>query len=144
MKEKNIALELRKIANLTKRAFDKELKNKITNTQNLILNFIYESNQSGKVVYQKDIEDFFEIRRSTVCEILNVMEKNNLIKRIVSQNDLRQKEIILEKSGLLYIHELKETVEKLERVMKKNITEREIEVFCLVLEKIRNNLEDLC
>lgn len=144
MKQKNIALELRKIANLTKRAFDKELKNKITNTQSLILNFIYDSNQLKKIVYQKDIEDFFEIRRSTVCEILNIMEKNNLIKRIASQNDLRQKEIILEENGLVYIHELKENVEKLEQIMEKNILESEIDIFCLVLEKIRKNLEDLC
>ena len=42
----------------------------------LILNYIESNARNGIVVYQKDIEDFFDLRRSTICEILNVMEKN--------------------------------------------------------------------
>ena len=142
--DKNIILELRKIANLTKRVFNKELKNKVTNTQSLILNFIYDNYQLDKKVYQKDIEDFFEIRRSTVCEILNVMEKNKLIKRVVSQIDLRQKEIILSENGIVYLQELKNDIDYLKLVIERNITDYEREIFCLVLEKMKNNLEDLC
>ena len=142
--DKNIILELRKIANLTKRVFNKELKNKVTNTQSLILNFIYDNYQLDKKVYQKDIEDFFEIRRSTVCEILNVMEKNKLIKRVVSQIDLRQKEIILSENGLVYLQELKNDIDYLKLIIERKITDYEREIFCLVLEKMKNNLEDLC
>ena len=144
MEDKNIALELRKIANLMKRTFDKTFLNEITNTQNMILNFIYDTNELGRVVYQKDIEDFFEIRRSTVCEILNVMEKNQLIKRTLSKLDSRSKEISLEEKGREFLLKFRSKRKMLEQATTKNISKDEIETFCLVLEKVRKNLEELC
>lgn len=144
MENKNIALELRKIANIMKRTFDKTFDNKITNTQAIILNFIDENNEVGKVVYQKDIEDFFELRRSTVCEILNVMEKNHLIKRSLSKVDSRSKEINLEDEGRFFLSLFQSNILAIEKLMQKNISKKEIETFCLVLEKVRKNLEEIC
>ena len=68
MMEEDVVLELKKIANLMKRTIDQKINIKVTNTQCMILNFIYDNNNRGRVVYQKDIEDFFEIRRSSVCD----------------------------------------------------------------------------
>lgn len=144
MEEKNVVLELRKMANIMKRTFDNILENKITTTQSLILNYIYDSNNFGKIVYQKDIEEFFSIRRSTVCEILNIMEKNKLIKRNPSKIDLRIKEIKLEINGMKFINEFKNVTQKLENVLEKDVSLEELKIFFLVLEKFKKNLEDIC
>lgn len=144
MENKNIALELRKMANIMKRTFDKFLDGKVTNTQRLILNYIYDNNNLNIKVYQKNIEDFFEIRRSTVCEILNIMERDNLIKRIPSENDLRSNEIKLDKNGELFLKEFKSHTELLETIMQKDISYKELEIFLLVLERFRKNLEEIC
>lgn len=144
MDNKNISLELRKIANLIKRNFDKSFDGKITNTQCLILNYIDTKSKNEIVVYQKDIEDFFDLRRSTICEILNVMEKNNLIKRSLSDVDMRSKEINLDTSGYLVLDEFKNKIEELEMVMKKDINVEELLTFFRLLEKFRKNLEDIC
>ena len=48
--------------------------------------------------YQKDLEKVFNVRRSSMSEILTTMENNKLIERIPSNDDARLKEIkILEK-----------------------------------------------
>ena len=144
MDNKNISLELRKIANLIKRNFDKSFDKKITNTQCLILNYIENKSRSEIVVYQKDIEDFFDLRRSTICEILNIMEKNNLIKRSLSDVDMRSKEINLDTSGYLVLDEFQNKIQELEMIMKKDISEEELLLFFRLLEKFRKNLEEIC
>ena len=88
--------------------------------------------------------DFFEIRRSSVCEILNGLEKNGLIKRCSCDSDLRIKEIKLEKEAIDLVFEFREFFNSLTKKIKKNISKQELETFCLVLKKMRENLEGLC
>ena len=144
MMEEDVVLELKKIANLMKRTIDQKINIKVTNTQCMILNFIYDNNNRGRVVYQKDIEDFFEIRRSSVSEILNGLEKNGLIKRCSCDSDLRIKEIKLEKEAIDLVFEFREFFDSLKQKIIQNISKPELETFCLVLKKMRENLEGLC
>ena len=144
MMEEDVVLELKKIANLMKRTIDQKINIKVTNTQCMILNFIYDNNNRGRVVYQKDIEDFFEIRRSSVCEILNGLEKNGLIKRCSCDSDLRIKEIKLEKEAIDLVFEFREFFDSLKQKIIQSISKPELETFCLVLKKMRENLEELC
>lgn len=144
MMEEDVVLELKKIANLMKRTIDQKINIKVTNTQCMILNFIYDNNNRGRIVYQKDIEDFFEIRRSSVCEILNGLEKNGLIKRCSCDSDLRIKEIKLEQVAINLVFEFREFFDSLKQKIIQNISKPELETFCLVLKKMRENLEGLC
>ena len=144
MMEEDVVLELKKIANLMKRTIDQKINIKVTNTQCMILNFIYDNNNRGRIVYQKDIEDFFEIRRSSVCEILNGLEKNGLIKRCSCDSDLRIKEIKLEKEAIDLVFEFRKFFDSLKQKIIQNISKPELETFCLVLKKMRENLEGLC
>ena len=144
MMEEDVVLELKKIANLMKRTIDQKINIKVTNTQCMILNFIYDNNNRGRIVYQKDIEDFFEIRRSSVSEILNGLEKNGLIKRCSCDSDLRIKEIKLEKDAIDLVFEFREFFDSLKQKIIQNISKPELETFCLVLKKMRENLEGLC
>lgn len=65
----------------------------LTGTQVQIIYYL--SSHSNDIIYQKNIESEFNIRRSTATNILKTMEKNDLIIRRVVQSDSRLKKIIL-------------------------------------------------
>ena len=95
---KNLGILINKIANQLKRKMDKEMNENynLTKTQSLVLSYI----NSNKEIYQKDIEKRFSIRRSTATEILNLMEKRNLIKRTPSKIDKRLNNIEITEEGI--------------------------------------------
>ena len=49
----------------------------------------------GKTIYQRDLEEVFNLRRATISGILKTMEKNNVIIRVCDPNDARGKIVIL-------------------------------------------------
>lgn len=65
----------------------------LTGTQVQIIHYL--GNVSKDTICQKDIENEFNIRRSTATNILNTMEKNDLISRCIVKNDSRLKKIVL-------------------------------------------------
>ena len=119
--EKNIGMSFKVISNQIRRVMDKRLEHNITNIQMFILGYIYE-NQNDKDIYQKDIEKLLNIRRSTTTEILNVMEKNNFVKRIESSDDKRKKIITLSDKGKYYVGEFEKSIFIVETEILKGIS----------------------
>ena len=65
---------------------ESEESSDLTHIQRHILNYVlFES--LGRDVYQKDLEEAFHIRKSTVTGILQLMEKNGFIKRESVEKD---------------------------------------------------------
>lgn len=63
-------------------------------------------------IYQKDVEEEFQIRKSTVTGIMKLMEKNGFIRRVSDEKDARYKKIVptpkaeaLRPDILAHIHE---------------------------------------
>lgn len=140
--EKNIGMSFKIISNQLKRVVNKKLGNNITHIQIFILRFLYE-NKDKKDIFQKDIEKFLDIRRSTTTEILNVMERNNLLERVDSLSDKRQKMIVLSEKGTKYLKDFEKIVLKTEKEILNNVSQEEKYIFFNVLEKIKNNLNNL-
>ena len=65
-----------------------------------VADYLFDMNQQGRVVFQKDIEAEFSINRATASKMLSLMEKKHLIKRTNDVNDSRLKQIELEPMGL--------------------------------------------
>jgi len=141
MECKVIAKEVKILANLLKRRLDaaisKASPDNITSVQVLILGFIDESNVD---VYQKDIEKQFDIRRSTVTNILQGMEKQELIIRESVNNDARLKKIILTSKAKDILSVLNEEVTKTQSILIKDIPEKDLEVYLSVIKKMKENL----
>lgn len=97
-------------------------------------------NKEGEV-YQKDLEEVFEVSKATISGVLLTMEKNKIIKRIPSENDARQKKIVLTKKSKEIYKEVKETFKKLNEELIKNISEEELQNFIKTMEKMRNNIK---
>ena len=113
----------------------------VTAVQCSMIGFIFESNKKGSV-YAKDIESKFNMRRATVAEILSLMEKNGLIERKAKSEDARLKEITLTYKSLEIKSNIERAMRKVEKDLKKGLTEEELQQFFTTLEKMSKNLED--
>ena len=113
----------------------------VTAVQCSMIGFIFESNKKGSV-YAKDIESKFNMRRATVAEILSLMEKNGLIERKAKSEDARLKKITLTNKSLEIKSNIERAMRKVEKDLKKGLTEEELQQFFTTLEKMSKNLED--
>ncbi|WP_317368056.1 MarR family transcriptional regulator [uncultured Tyzzerella sp.] len=141
--EESIILKIRKVSNLLKR-YAEDIINRhhqynLTSRHIVIAKYLLEN--QDKDIFQKDIEEKFCIRRSTVTSILNVMEKNGIIKRERVGCDARLKKVVLtEKSKAIHNNIVSEII-KMEQTVLKGIDDEELKNFYKVLEKIENNIK---
>lgn len=94
----------------------------------------------GKTIYQRDLEEVFNLRRATISGILKTMEKNNVIIRVCDPNDARGKIVILSDNAKKFFKEKETLFKKLETVLKKDISKEELETFYKVILKMRDNI----
>lgn len=94
----------------------------------------------GKTIYQRDLEEVFNLRRTTISGILKTMEKNNVIIRVCDPNDARGKIVILSDDAKKFFKEKETLFKKLETVLKKDISKEELETFYKVILKMRDNI----
>lgn len=141
MNENNIGFRLKRISNIMKRNLEYKgpFKNKVTGNHIYILGYIFINKE--KDIFQKDIEIEFNIRRSTVSEILDNMENNNLIERIPVNYDARLKKIVLTDKGFMVYNESFKHIIDFENVLKININKKDLKIFFSVLEQIENNIQ---
>lgn len=136
--KKNLVLLINKISNQLKRKIDKEMTEDyhLTKTQSLVLSYLHQQ----KEVYQKDIEKKFLIRRSTATEILNLMEKRGLIKRIPCAYDKRINKIEITEEGENLEKIGREKIKQIEKNMTKSLTVEEQKELIQLLKKVEKNL----
>ena len=112
----------------------------LTSTQIQILKYMIE-HQNGNV-YQKDLENVLNLRRATVSGVLQTMEKNNLIKREIYENDVRVKKIILnEKTKSIFLKN-KQKIDEIEKNIIKNISKKDLDKFTQIIDKLITNLNE--
>ena len=132
---KKIVYEIKSLdLKILKKVFkcDREL----TPTQMRIIGYLNEND----VVYQKDLEKVLNLTRATVSGVLQTMEKNNLITRVSNNSDARLKQILLSDSTRTIFEENKKKFDNLEKELVKGISDKELEIFVSVVEKMKNNL----
>lgn len=94
----------------------------------------------GKTIYQRDLEEVFNLRRATISGILKTMEKNNVIIRVCDPNDAIGKIVILSDDAKKFFKEKETLFKKIETVLKKDISKEELEIFYKVILKMRDNI----
>lgn len=110
-----------------------------TQLQAGILGYLYHSGEQP--VYQKNIEEVFNITGATATNTLRVMERNGLLTRCAMDRDARLKRIMLTeqaKEG----HRLAEAhMELMEEKMLQGLDGGEREELLRLLDIVRENLE---
>lgn len=140
MEDKHLVRELFILTNKMKRLLDKNHQaNDIYLGQARILTYLYRN--KDRSIYQKDIEQTFQIRGGTVTGMLETLEKMELIVRVESTKDKRRRKVILTESGTDKAINAIKTNRHFEDLIKKELTDKEEKDFYLVLSKL-NNLVD--
>ena len=140
MSKKSIGFEIKTINDLIKKRImcDKENDYHISHTQIKIIQYMYIHKE--EVIYQRDLEKKFDLKRSTISGIIDTMEKNNLVKRIDSKEDLRLKQLVLTNMALNKINVLVDKIVKFDKSLEKNISKKDFDTFYKVTEQIKNNI----
>lgn len=92
-------------------------------------------------VFQKDLETVFSCNRSTITNILQLMEKKGYIKRESVERDARLKRIILQDKGYETLKSLEKMNRELAEDTLRGISKEELDTFYRVADKLKTNLE---
>lgn len=113
---------------------------KVTIMHGWIISYLYDNQHTN--VFQKDIESVFSISRSTVTNILKLMEKKEYIKRVSVDSDARLKKIILTDKGKEINVLLKQAIIDNENRFNSILTQDEKDTFLSLIRKLRSGLEN--
>ena len=112
----------------------------LTGMQFAIVSFIAKES-TERDVFQKDLEQKFDIRKSTVTGILNTMERDGLLLRETVPYDARLRKMILTDKALQAKKNSEQVIDTVENQLSKGLTEEEIATFLTIFEKISKNAE---
>lgn len=137
----NLGLEVRTLSNLIYNKLNQMTveTERLTIHQCWILQYLTEN--VGKEIYQRDIEQLFSIKRSTANQMLRTMETRGYIKRTLSDEDARRNVLSITDEG---IAACKHVVERLYQFMLKlhgDIPRTELEQFQTTMRKLWKNIE---
>ena len=138
----HIGAEIGLLNNLMRRqmACMAEAADNITGVQGRLLRYMVRNGKDGELL-QRDIEDVFQMRRSTVTGILQLMEQHGIIRREPVEHDGRLKRLVLTEQARAMDEYITERMKQMEELLRQGITEDELKGWFAVCEKIRSNLE---
>lgn len=142
--ERHIGIAVKSIANLLDRRMHASggfpSCDHATPMQGRIIKYLYENAKRGDL-FQRDLEQYFFIRRSTATGILNLMERDGLIRRESVEYDARLKKLVLTDTALEHHRQFNRLIAENEALMEKGLTAEELDQFFAVADKIKKNLE---
>ncbi len=113
----------------------------LTSIQSRILGFVY--NKSAiRDIFQRDIEEEFDIRRSSVTSVLQLMEKKGYIKRISVSEDARLKKIILTEEGIDIQNKIYDRIIEFEKSLEDGLNTEEKEILVSLINRLSDKIAD--
>lgn len=106
-----------------------------------IMGYLHRNEIEGHEIFQRDLESHFGLSRSSVTSIVQMMEKKDYIIRESVPNDARLKKIRLTDTGRETSNRVKDTLDRIELDIEKDLDPRELEIFIKIALKIIDNLE---
>lgn len=113
----------------------------ITGVQSRVMRYIVNGCQQGPV-FQKDVEKAFEMSRSTATGILQLLEKNGVIRRESVPEDARLKSLVpTEKAGQIEAR-VAACVRENEALMTKGLSPGQLLLFLETMKQMSDNLDE--
>ncbi len=142
--EKTVHNELRSLSHLIYR-FIENLPNKkqiesMTGTNGCIIGYL--ADNSGRDVFQKDIEKAFGITRSTASKVINLMEQKGLVERQSVSRDARLKKIVMTEKSKAISHLITEDMILVEGILTDGFNEEEKEALYDYIERMKKNIKN--
>ncbi len=105
-----------------------------------LIGFIYENR--GRDIYQRDLQQQFSVRRSTMTGILQVMEREGMITRSPVEWDARLKKIELTEKAIARHEQFQRNIKDIEAKLSSGLTPEEKAAFIELCGKIRQSIAD--
>ena len=113
----------------------------ISSMQAKILIFVFQQS-SKRDIFQRDIEEEFDIRRSSVTSVLTLMEKNELIKRVSVTEDARLKRLILTDKGVYIYESIFKEIEAIEYIISESLSTEEFDLLWGLIQRLIKKIVD--
>ena len=142
-----IGWQIKVISNLIKREVKKGEENgdaqkysdELTKNNMFIIGYLAEHRSED--VFQKDLEAFFSVRRSTMSTIIFRMEQKGFLTRESVSHDARLKKLVLTEKGERVHAMIESGITDTEKKLTAGLSEEERQTLCHLLGKLRRNLE---
>lgn len=137
----NLGGLIHKVAHKMKREIDHaNQKLGVSGVQGRIIGYV-RCESKNRDVFQKDIEEHFELRGSSVTSTLQNLEKMGFIARESIPTDQRLKRIVLTKKALDIHNQITKNIEQVEKEAFSSINKEEEQLLSVLLKRILNNIE---
>lgn len=141
--ECRLGFAIKTVSNLLKREIDHSKSGKyiahVTGTNGFIIGYLAEHNNED--IFQRDLEEKFSVRRSTMSNIICLMEEKGLLTRTPVRQDARLKKLSLTERGREIHNIMEELIGQTEDKLTHGFTEEEKELLSDFLERMKHNLE---
>lgn len=115
----------------------------LSGVRGMVLGDIVRANRNGRDVYQRDIEQWFNIRRSSVTALLQGMEQDGFITRCAVEKDARLKRLVATDKGRVCHAEIEASIAQFESDLQKGIDPQQAAVARAVLEQTLRNAQHI-
>lgn len=135
---------IKTLNNLMRRMMDKVFghkPDKATLMHSWIIGFIKDREEQGLDTFQKDIEKEFSINRSTTSEMINLMCRKGMVKRVNVSYDARLKKIVLTDQSRTFQQQIENQMRYIHDLLVKGLTEEEIDTFIMLADKLIDNVK---
>ena len=142
MKNKDIGQQLASLTHVITRNLQNELSSelmRISAANGYILVYLYENKQND--VFQRDLEEYFNITRSTASKVLSLMETKGLIRRGGVDGDARLKKLVITKEGEMMLEALSDSRKQMEDKLTDGFSEDELDRLHDYLRRMKENMK---
>lgn len=138
-----IGLKVKNISNLIRRNVDSRIAKAglldITGVQGFIIGYLYSNNDRD--IFQRDLEQQFNSRRSSITSVLNNLEKKGYIKREAVNEDKRLKKVVLTNKGIEHQKMIIKIINNYEETLHFDFNDEEFKTLSRLLDKLYNNIK---
>ena len=135
------------VSRTTRRALDArvsaEVAPELGGIQGMVLGRIVAANREGSDLYQRDIEKWLHIQRSSVTSMLQSMEQAGLITRSAVQKDARLKRLQATPKGVAYHDRVHDTIDRYEAELQAGLSQQELAAMRRGLDVLLQNARSI-
>ncbi len=114
----------------------------LTSIQSRMLGYLYFQTRQNKMVFQRELEEEFKIRKSSVTSVLQTLEKKGLVSRDLLPGDARQKVLTVTAEGIEVQETVLERLDLLENMVLDYLSSEEQQMFFTCIKKIETRLKE--
>lgn len=139
---RRIGLEIRRLDHMLSRNLAANVKasglDEMTLMHGWIIRYLYENRDEE--IFQKDIEKNFSVGRSTVTNIIRLMEKRGYLCREAVEKDARLKKVLLTEKGIQDYESVEALIDRMNERIMAGISDEELRVFDRVVAQLKENI----